>query len=95
MTLDSTGSLSFSELKSEYGVTGDSCSYSQLKRGGSFVDNSKNVEVTDGISAISYTFNGVADTDTSSFGYGYSNRYMYGDLTTYSGALGVGGIFAS
>ena len=87
MTLDSTGSLSFSELKSEYGVTTTSCSYSQLKRGGSFVDNSKNIEVTDAISSVSYS-------GVSSATLGYSQRYMYGNLHTYSGGLGAGGTWA-
>jgi len=90
MTLDSSGSLSFSELKSEYGVTGDSCSYSQLKRGGSFVDNSKNVEVTNAISAISNTYSAINPNSTL----GYSNRYMYGNLHTYSSNLGAGGLWA-
>ena len=87
MTLNSSGPLSFSELKSEYGVTTTSCSYSQLKRGGSFVDNSKNIEVTDAISSVSYS--GVSGATL-----GYSQRYMYGNLHTYSGGLGAGGLFA-
>ena len=94
MTLDSTGSLSFSELKSEYGVTTTSCSYSQLKRGGSFVDNSKNIELTDGISSVSYSATVYGGSAMSFPHLGYSERYMYGNLHTYSGGLGAGGNWA-
>lgn len=94
ITTDTNQSISFSQLKSEYVVNTTSCSYSQLKRGGSFVDNSKNIEATDVISSInSYTLNGTSQGNTP-LALGYANRYMYGDLTTYSGSLGSGGIYA-
>ena len=94
MPLPETGPLSFSQLKSTYGVTGTSCAFSQLVRGGGFVDNSKNVEVTNAISSIdSYTLNGINQRNTP-LALGYSNRYMYGDLTTYSGSIGSGGTWA-
>ena len=87
-------SISFSQLKSEYAVTGTSCSYSQLKRGGSFVDNSKNIELTDGISSVSYSATVYGGSAMSFPHQGYSERYMYGNLHTYSGGLGAGGNWA-
>ena len=85
MPLPPSGPLSFSQLKSTYGVTGTSCSFSQLVRGGSFVDNSKNIEVTDAISSVS---------DTGYGNGGYNQRYNVGNLNTSSTATGYyGGAF--
>ena len=93
MTLDSTGSLSFSELKSEYGVNTTSCSYSQLKRGDSFVDNTKDIEATDAISSVTEDFGIISannqypfyGTQSGSFGQGgYSERWNHGNLNTWS-----------
>tara|TARA_B100000902_G_scaffold396866_1_gene459005 strand:- start:3996 stop:4817 length:822 start_codon:yes stop_codon:yes gene_type:complete len=95
LTSDTNQSMSLEQIRTEYfgGSYTGPISMNQLYRGGSYVDSTK--EVTDAISGRpSYTFNGVADRDNSSFGYGYSNRYMYGNLHTYSGGIGAGGTFA-
>lgn len=95
LTSDTNQSMSLEQIRTEYfgGSYTGSISMNQLYRGGSYVDTTK--EITNAISGRpSYTFNGVADRDNSSFGYGYSNRYMYGNLHTYSGGIGAGGTYA-
>ena len=84
MTLQSSGSISMDQMRTEFGISG-AISMSDLYRGGSEVPSTK--EITDGISSVSYS--GVSGATL-----GYSERYMYGNLHTYSGGLGAGGTWA-
>ena len=84
MTLQSSGSISMDQMRTEFGISG-SISMSDLYRGGSEVPTT--AEVTDAISSVSYS--GVSGATL-----GYSQRYMYGNLHTYSGGLGAGGTWA-
>ena len=85
MALPASGnSISMDQMRTEFGISG-SISMSDLYRGGSEVPTT--AEVTDAISSISYS-------GVSSATLGYSNRYMYGNLHTYSGGLGAGGLWA-
>lgn len=76
-------SISFSQLKSEYAVTGTSCSYSQLKRGGSFVDNTKNITITDGISGDP-TYSGAGDAASNGQSEGYDQSMNHGNLNDWT-----------
>ena len=91
MALPASGnSISMDQMRTEFGFASDaSISMSQLYRGGGKVPTT--VEVTDGISSVSATFNGATQSGAT---LGYSNRYMYGNLHTYSGGIGAGGTFA-
>ena len=71
-------------MRTEFGISG-AISMNGLYRGGSEVPSTK--EITDAISSVSYS-------GVSSATLGYSNRYMYGNLHTYSGGLGAGGLWA-
>ena len=84
MALTSSGTISMSDMRTEFGISG-AISMSDLYRGGSEVPSTK--EITDGISSVSYS--GVSGATL-----GYSERYMYGNLHTYSGSLGAGGNWA-
>ena len=84
MTLQSSGSISMDQMRTEFGISG-AISMSDLYRGGSEVPTT--AEVTDAISSVSYS--GVSGATL-----GYSQRYMYGNLHTYSGGLGAGGTWA-
>ena len=84
MALTSSGTISMGDMRTEFGISG-AISMSDLYRGGSEVPTT--AEVTDGISSVSYS-------GVSSATLGYSNRYMYGNLHTYSGGIGAGGTFA-
>ena len=84
MTLQSSGSISMDQMRTEFGISG-AISMSALYRGGSEVPTT--AEVTDAISSVSYS--GVSGATL-----GYSQRYMYGNLHTYSGGLGAGGTWA-
>ena len=86
MALQSSGAISMSEIRTEIGTSG-AISMSDLYRVNTSSEFPTSIEVTDGISSISYS--GVSGATL-----GYSNRYMYGDLTTYSGGIGAGGIWA-
>ena len=84
MALTSSGTISMRDMRTEFGISG-AISMSDLYRGGSEVPSTK--EITDGISSVSYS--GVSGATL-----GYSERYMYGNLHTYSGGLGAGGNWA-
>ena len=84
MTLQSSGAISMNDMRTEFGISG-AISMSDLYRGGSEVPSTK--EITDAISSVSYS-------GVSSATLGYSQRYMYGNLHTYSGGIGAGGTFA-
>ena len=86
MALQSSGAISMSEIRSEIGTSG-AISMSDLYRVNTSSEFPTEKEITDAISSISYS--GVSGATL-----GYSNRYMYGDLSTYSGGLGAGGIYA-
>ena len=86
MALQSSGAISMSEIRTEIGTSG-AISMSDLYRVNTSSEFPTSIEVTDGISSVSYS-------GVSSATLGYSNRYMYGDLTTYSGGIGAGGTFA-
>ena len=88
MALQGSGPISMGDMRTEFGISG-SISMSQLYRGGSEVPTT--IEVTDGISSVSATFNGATQSGAT---LGYSNRYMYGNLHTYSGGIGAGGTWA-
>jgi hypothetical protein len=84
MALTGSGTISMGDMRTEFGISG-AISMSDLYRGGSEVPTTK--EITDGISSVSYS--GVSGATL-----GYSNRYMYGNLHTYSGGIGAGGTWA-
>ena len=84
MALTSSGTISMGGMRTEFGISG-AISMSDLYRGGSEVPTTK--EITDGISSVS-------DSGVSGATLGYSNRYMYGNLHTYSGGIGGGGTWA-
>ena len=86
MTLQSSGSISMDQMRTEFGISG-SISMSDLYRGGSEVPSTK--EITDAISSVSYS-------GVSSATLGYSQRYMYGNLHTYIrifGNLPIGSVY--
>ena len=72
MTLQSSGSISMDQMRTEFGISG-SISMSDLYRGGSYVDTEQ--ARTDIISSVS----------DSGFGQsGYSKRFNYGNLNNWS-----------
>ena len=72
MTLQSSGSISMDQMRTEFGISG-SISMSDLYRGGSYVDTEQ--ARTDLISSVS----------DSGFGQsGYSQRFNYGNLNNWS-----------
>ena len=86
MALQSSGAISMSEIRSEIGTSG-AISMSDLYRVNSSSEFPTTKEITNGISSVSYS--GVSGATL-----GYSQRYMYGNLHTYSGSLGAGGTWA-
>ena len=85
MALQTSGAISMNDMRSEFAFGGNSISMNQLYRGGAKVPTS--IEVNNAISSVSYS--GVSGATL-----GYSQRYMYGNLHTYSGSLGAGGLYA-
>ena len=86
MALQSSGAISMSEIRSEIGTSG-AISMSDLYRVNENSEFPTQKEITNAISSVSYS--GVSGATL-----GYSQRYMYGNLHTYSGGLGAGGLFA-
>jgi len=86
MALQSSGAISMSDIRSEIGTSG-AISMSDLYRVNENSEFPTEKEITNGISSVSYS-------GVSSATLGYSQRYMYGNLHTYSGGLGAGGTFA-
>jgi hypothetical protein len=86
MALQSSGAISMSDIRSEIGTSG-AISMSDLYRVNTSSEFPTEKEITNGISSVSYS-------GVSSATLGYSQRYMYGNLHTYSGGLGAGGTFA-
>ena len=86
MALQSSGAISMSDIRSEIGTSG-AISMSDLYRVNTSSEFPTQKEITNAISSVSYS--GVSGATL-----GYSQRYMYGNLHTYSGGLGAGGLFA-
>ena len=86
MALQSSGAISMSDIRSEIGTSG-AISMSDLYRVNENSEFPTQKEITNAISSVSYS--GVSGATL-----GYSQRYMYGNLHTYSGGLGAGGLFA-
>ena len=86
MTLQSSGSISMDQMRTEFGISG-AISMSDLYRVNTSSEFPTAKERTDAISSVSYS--GVSGATL-----GYSERYMYGNLHTYSGSLGAGGNWA-